>query len=189
MKRGFRGVPRPLLPAMMLVATTNPNAGQEHPDVTQSQPSSSTIPVPSTSLPPKQSPPPIPTPIPASIPTPIPAFTPTPIPETDPEPMEHTFEEPSPAHQHFSPPQEHFGKGSQEEESEAEGRKSQDDPLVSLVQGLVTPSNTIVNTSGEEQVEDISPTTLEATKTLSRVASQKPKSIDKGRGYKRRKKV
>ncbi|GJU16694.1 putative ribonuclease H-like domain-containing protein [Tanacetum coccineum] len=31
MKRGFRGAPRPLLPAMLLVATTNPNAGQEHP--------------------------------------------------------------------------------------------------------------------------------------------------------------
>ncbi|GKF36070.1 hypothetical protein Tco_0112828, partial [Tanacetum coccineum] len=65
--------------------------------------------------------------------------------------------------------------------------KSQDDPLVSLVQGLVTPSKTTVNTSGEEQVEDISPTTLEAAKTLSKVASQKPKSIDKGRRYKRRK--
>ncbi|GKB90730.1 hypothetical protein Tco_0963002 [Tanacetum coccineum] len=39
----------------------------------------------------------------------------------------------------------------------------------------------------EEQVEDISPNTLEAAKTLSRVASQKPKSIDKGRRYKRRK--
>ncbi|GKC48318.1 hypothetical protein Tco_1066040, partial [Tanacetum coccineum] len=45
MKRGFRGVPRPLLPAMLPVAT-NPSAGQEHPDVAQSQPSSSTIPVP-----------------------------------------------------------------------------------------------------------------------------------------------
>ncbi|GJV86825.1 hypothetical protein Tco_1530763 [Tanacetum coccineum] len=234
MKRGFRGAPRPLLPAMLLVATTNPNAGQEHPDVAQSQPSSSTIPVPSTSLPPEQSPPPIPTPIPAS--------TPTPIPETDPEPMEHTFEEPSPAHQHFSPPQEHaqgqmtlddllqvvpqlmtrvdslekdlkqtkltMGSAivklvkkvkklegilkrknvvfsdSEEEEPEDQGRKSQDDPLVSLVQGLVTPSKTTVNASGEEQVEDISPTTLEAAKTLSRVASQKPKSIDKGRRYK-----
>ncbi|GJR33554.1 putative ribonuclease H-like domain-containing protein [Tanacetum coccineum] len=52
---------------------------------------------------------------------------------------------------------------------------------------LVTPSKTTVNASGEEQVEDISPTTLEAAKTLSRVASQKPKSIDKGRRYKRRK--
>ncbi|GJX62167.1 hypothetical protein Tco_0295067 [Tanacetum coccineum] len=97
--RGFRGAPRPLLPVMLLVATTNPDAGQEHPYVAQSQPSSSTIPVPSTSLPPVQSP--------STIPTPIPAYTPTPIPETDPEPMEHTFEEPSPAHQHFSPLQEH----------------------------------------------------------------------------------
>ncbi|GKA70675.1 putative ribonuclease H-like domain-containing protein [Tanacetum coccineum] len=97
--RGFRGVPRPLLPAMLLVATTNPSAGQEHPDVAQSQPSSSTILVPSTSLPQEQYPPPIHITIPAS--------TPTPIPETDPEPIEHTFEEPSPAHHHFSPPQEH----------------------------------------------------------------------------------
>ncbi|GKC43051.1 putative ribonuclease H-like domain-containing protein [Tanacetum coccineum] len=93
---GFRGAPRPLLPAMLLVATTNPSIGQEHPDVAQSQPSSSTIPVPSTSLPPVQSPPPIIAPIPAS--------TPTPIPKTDPELMEHTFEKSSPAHQHFSPP-------------------------------------------------------------------------------------
>ncbi|GJY43319.1 hypothetical protein Tco_0431532, partial [Tanacetum coccineum] len=233
MKRGFRGVPRPLLPAMLLV--TNPNAGQAHPDVAPSQPSSSTIPVPSPSSPPVQSPPP----------TPIPASTPTPIPETDPEPMEHTFEEPSPAHQHFSPSQEHAQEqmsvddllqlvpqlmtrvaslekdlkqtkltmgsaivklvkkvkklegilkrknvvfsDSEEEEPEDQGRKSQDDPLVSLVQGLVTPSKTTVNTLGEEQVEDISPNTLEAAKTLSRVASQKLKSIDKGRRYKRRK--
>ncbi|GJZ14756.1 hypothetical protein Tco_0550433, partial [Tanacetum coccineum] len=93
MKRGFRGAPRPLLPTMLLVATTNLSAGQEHPDVAQSQPSSSTFPVPSTSSPPVQSPPP---------PPPIT----TPIPETDPEPMEQPFEEPSPAHQHFSPPQE-----------------------------------------------------------------------------------
>ncbi|GJR95449.1 hypothetical protein Tco_0267623 [Tanacetum coccineum] len=85
MKRGFRGAPRPLLPAMLLVATTNPNAGQEHHPVTQTQPSSSTLPVPSTSSPPVQSPP-----IPASIPSP------TPIPETEPEPFEHAFEEPSP---------------------------------------------------------------------------------------------
>ncbi|GJW94465.1 hypothetical protein Tco_0174137 [Tanacetum coccineum] len=95
---GFRGAPRPLLPAMLLVATTNLSAGQEHPDVAQSQPSSSTIPERSTSLPPVQSPPPITTPILAS--------TPIPIPEIDPEPMEQPFEEPSPAHQHFSPPQE-----------------------------------------------------------------------------------
>ncbi|GJS30403.1 hypothetical protein Tco_0491023 [Tanacetum coccineum] len=182
MKRGFRGAPRPFLPTMLLVA------------------------------------------------------------KTDPEPLEYTFKEPFPAHQHFSPPQEHaqgqmtvddllrlvpqlvtridsletdlkqtkltMGSAivklvkkvkklegilkrrnvdlsdSEEEEPEAQGRKSQDDPLVSLVQGLVTPSKTTVNASGEEQVEDISPTTLEAAKTLSRVASQKPKSIDKGRSIK-----
>ncbi|GJT55305.1 hypothetical protein Tco_0990359 [Tanacetum coccineum] len=47
MKRGFRGASRPLLPAMLLVATTNPNAGQEHHAVAQSQPSSSTLPAPS----------------------------------------------------------------------------------------------------------------------------------------------
>ncbi|GJU16884.1 hypothetical protein Tco_1144850 [Tanacetum coccineum] len=116
MKRGFRGAPRPLLPAMLLVATTNPSAGQEYPDVAQSQPSSSTIPVPSTSLPPVQSPPPITAPIPAS----------THILETDLEPMEHTFEEPSPAHQHFSPPQEH-----------AQGQMTVDD-LLQLVAQLTT---------------------------------------------------
>ncbi|GKA32448.1 hypothetical protein Tco_0718815 [Tanacetum coccineum] len=54
---------------------------------------------------------------------------------------------------------------SEEEEPEAQERKSQDDPLDSLVQGLVTPSTTRVNASGEEQVED----------------------INKGRRYKRRK--
>ncbi|GKF84956.1 hypothetical protein Tco_0249854, partial [Tanacetum coccineum] len=85
-KRGFRGAQRPLLPAMLLVATTNPSAGQEHPDVAQSQPS---IPVPSTSSPPVQSSPPTTASIPAS--------TPPPIPETEPEPVEHTLEEPSPA--------------------------------------------------------------------------------------------
>ncbi|GKA22959.1 putative reverse transcriptase domain-containing protein [Tanacetum coccineum] len=35
--------------------------------------------------------------------------------------------------------------------------------------------------------EDISPTTLEAAKTLSKVSSQRSKSIDKGKRYKRRK--
>ncbi|GJR29638.1 hypothetical protein Tco_1105870 [Tanacetum coccineum] len=156
-----------------------------------SQPSSSTPPVPSTSSPPVLS---TPTPIPATIPSP------TPIPETEPEPFEHTFEEPSPVHQPFSPPQEQAQgqmamddllqlvkkvkklegllkkrhvvlSDSEEEEPEAQGRKSQDDPLDSSVQGLVTPSTTKVNASGEEQVEDISPNTLEAAKTLSKFSS------------------
>ncbi|GJR66430.1 hypothetical protein Tco_0012495 [Tanacetum coccineum] len=70
---------------------------------------------------------------------------------------------------------------SEGEETEDQGRKIQDiddDPLVSLVKNsmeekeedFVTPKN--VSASGEAQEEDISPTTLEATKTLSKVASQ-----------------
>ncbi|GJX78200.1 putative ribonuclease H-like domain-containing protein [Tanacetum coccineum] len=155
MKRGFRGAPRPLLPAMLLVATTNPSAVQSPPPIT----------------------------------TPIPASTPTPIPETDPEPMEQTFEEPSPAHQHFSPPQEH-----------AQEQMTVDD-LLQVVPQLMTRIDSleqdlkqtkltmgsaimklvkkVKKLEGEEQVEDISPNTLEAAKTLSRVASQKPKSIDR----------
>ncbi|GKD93771.1 hypothetical protein Tco_1373608, partial [Tanacetum coccineum] len=134
MKRGFRGAPRPLLPAMLLVASTNPNAGQEHHAVTQSQPSSSTLPVPSTSSPPVQSPPPIPTPTPTPTPppihTPTPILasipTPTPIPETKPEPFEHTFEETSPVHQHFSPPHE-----------QAQGKMTVDD-LLQVVPQLIS---------------------------------------------------
>ncbi|GJY99927.1 hypothetical protein Tco_0517357 [Tanacetum coccineum] len=70
---------------------------------------------------------------------------------------------------------------SEEEEPEAQGRKSQDDPLDFLVQGLVTPSTSKVNASGEEQVEDISPNTLEGSHNFSSVASLKAKAIDKGR--------
>ncbi|GJZ16216.1 hypothetical protein Tco_0551893, partial [Tanacetum coccineum] len=55
------------------------------------------------------------------------------------------------------------------EETEAQGKKFHDlDPLVSLLQELVTPLKT-VNASGEEQVEDISPTTLEAAAILTKV--------------------
>ncbi|GJW40564.1 retrovirus-related pol polyprotein from transposon TNT 1-94 [Tanacetum coccineum] len=78
---------------------------------------------------------------------------------------------------------------SEEEETEAQGRKFHDlDPLVSLLQELVTPSKTpskTINASGEEQVEDISPTTLEAAAILTKV--KKIKSVDKGKRYKRRK--
>ncbi|GKD15742.1 hypothetical protein Tco_1200149, partial [Tanacetum coccineum] len=88
-------------------------------------------------------------------------------------------------------------------ESEGEEPKDQgmiiqdidDDPLVSLVREsmkmkekstyFVTPTKA----SGEAQEEDISPTILEASKTLSNVAFQgvsKVKSTDKGKRYKRR---
>ncbi|GJS53122.1 hypothetical protein Tco_0626484 [Tanacetum coccineum] len=75
---------------------------------------------------------------------------------------------------------------SKEEEPEAQGIKFQNDPQDSSVQGLVTPPTTKVNTLGEEQVEEISPNTLKAAKTLSKVASLKSRSIDKGRRYKRK---
>ncbi|GJY90098.1 reverse transcriptase domain-containing protein, partial [Tanacetum coccineum] len=173
-----------------------------HPDVAPSQPSSFTLPVPSPSSPPIQSLPPIPTSIPAS--------TPTPIPTTDPDPMEHTFEEPSPTHQHFSPPQEHVQRQMTLDDllqvvpklmTRVDGlekdlkqtKLTMGNAIMKLVkkvnklEGLVTPSKSTVNISGEEQVKEISPNTLEAAKTLSRVASQKPKSIDKGRRYKKRK--
>ncbi|GJW25866.1 hypothetical protein Tco_0039677 [Tanacetum coccineum] len=78
---------------------------------------------------------------------------------------------------------------SEGEEIEDQGRKIQDinnDPLVSLVKDFVTPSKIKVSASGEAQEGDISPTTLEAAKTLSRVASLKAKSTDKGKRFQRR---
>ncbi|GKD84187.1 hypothetical protein Tco_1351026, partial [Tanacetum coccineum] len=70
---------------------------------------------------------------------------------------------------------------SEDKEIENQGMNIQDiedDPLVSLVRDymeekvadLVTPAK--ISASGETQEEDISPTTLEAAKTLSKVASQ-----------------
>ncbi|GKD91782.1 hypothetical protein Tco_1371619 [Tanacetum coccineum] len=85
----------------------------------------------------------------------------------------------------------------EDEETENQGRKIQDiddDPLVSLVRNCMeekeadfaTPKK--VTASGEAQEEDISPTTLEAAKTLSKVASQnvstykrKARSASKGK--------
>ncbi|GKD78174.1 hypothetical protein Tco_1340795 [Tanacetum coccineum] len=239
MKRGFRGVPRPLLPAMLSIVP--PSAGQEAPSVTQPQPSSSVVPptppttqpIPSeaTTIPPLSQPAP---------PTPIADTTKaSPSPTLSPahEPMKQTFEQLSSDQQAPTPRQEAttsqlmtriddlekqlketkqtFGKAiltlvervktlevalkrktkrvllsdSEEEETEAQGRKFHDlDPLVSLLQELVTPSKTpskTVNASGEEQVEDISPTTLEVAAILTKV--KKIKSVDKGKRYKRRK--
>ncbi|GJV07898.1 putative ribonuclease H-like domain-containing protein [Tanacetum coccineum] len=81
-------------------------------------------------------------------------------------------------------------------ESEDQGRKIQDiddDPLVSLVRESMKEKSTDFVTptkaSGEAQEEEISPTILEAAKTLSKVASQgvsKEKSTDKGKRYRRR---
>ncbi|GKB34982.1 hypothetical protein Tco_0879924 [Tanacetum coccineum] len=84
---------------------------------------------------------------------------------------------------------------SEDEETENQGRKIQDiddDPLVSLVResmeekaaDFITPTK--ISASGEVQEEDISPTTLEAAKTLSQVVSQRARSTDKGKRYKRK---
>ncbi|GJR82853.1 hypothetical protein Tco_0153638 [Tanacetum coccineum] len=239
MKRGFRGVPRPLLPAMLSIA--NPSAGQEAPSVTQPQPSSSMVPpTPPTTQPiPSKATtiPPISQPAPLTLIAETTNASPLPTPSPVHEPMEHTFEQPSTDQQSSTPRQEAttsqlmariddlekhlkdtkqtFRKviltlvervkilevalkrktkrillfGSEEEETEAQGRKFHDlDPLVSLLQELVTPSKTpskTVNASGEEQVEDISPTTLEAAAILTEV--NKIKSVDKVKKYKRRK--
>ncbi|GJV40467.1 hypothetical protein Tco_1418907 [Tanacetum coccineum] len=85
---------------------------------------------------------------------------------------------------------------SEGEESEDQGRKIQDiddDPLVSLVKESIKEKSTDFFTPtkalGEAQEEEISPTILEAAKTLSKVASQgvsKEKSTDKGKRYRRR---
>ncbi|GJZ42262.1 hypothetical protein Tco_0589148 [Tanacetum coccineum] len=259
MKRGFRGVPRPLLPAMLPIVDVDQSAGQTYQAVDQPSPSE---PLPSSSHPPVIST------TTESEPTPV--FEPTthpksPLPEPDSEPIKHTFKQPSLKHQPLSPIQETevpqsqdtavpqsqdpthphvpeartmtvedllhlvpnlitkvdsletelkqtkltMGKAivklvkkvkkledilkrrhvvltdSEDEEPEDQGRIIQDiddDPLGSKGD-FVTPTKP----SGEAQEEEISPTTLEAAKTLSKVASQRSKSVDKGKRYKRRK--
>ncbi|GJX16547.1 hypothetical protein Tco_0217379 [Tanacetum coccineum] len=200
MKRGFRGAPRPLLHAMLLVAT-NPNAGQEHDAVAQTLPSTSSplhtfgepSPVHQHFSPPQEQ---APSQMPMddllqAVPKLISRIDSL---ETDLKQTKLTMGNAIVKLVKKVKKLEGFLKrrnlvlsDSEEEEPEVQGRKSQDDPLDSSVQGLVTPSTTKVNASGEEQVEDISPNTLEAAKTLSKVASLKPRSIDKGRRYKRRK--
>ncbi|GJW67114.1 hypothetical protein Tco_0121538 [Tanacetum coccineum] len=127
MKRGFQGIHRPLLPAML---TINAGQAQSRGAPTPSQPvplttpphvSTPTPPHVSTPTPPpvqtptpsKQSPPltqpvPSPTPPPIPTPTPPPISTPTsppPPPKTEPTTDEHIYEEQTPVHHHFSPSQ------------------------------------------------------------------------------------
>ncbi|GJY88331.1 hypothetical protein Tco_0502959, partial [Tanacetum coccineum] len=65
---------------------------------------------------------------------------------------------------------------SEEEESEAQGKKSQDDHLVSLVQGLVTPFKTTVNALGEEQTSAKFGEDLQ-TKTSKRLKVDEAKDV------------
>ncbi|GJS43992.1 hypothetical protein Tco_0569035 [Tanacetum coccineum] len=97
---GFRGVPRPLLPAMLPVVAVDQSAGQV--DQAEDQPSSSE-PLPSLSHPHVISA------TIASEPTPVAEPTihqTSPSPKPDNEPTEHIFEQPSPEHQPLSPRQE-----------------------------------------------------------------------------------
>ncbi|GKG01748.1 hypothetical protein Tco_0306453, partial [Tanacetum coccineum] len=117
MKRGFQGLHRPLLPAMLTIV-----AGQTQPSSvsTSSQhvplptpppvktPTLSTLTPPLTQPVPSPIPPPIPTPISPPIPTPTPLPTsppPPPPPETEPTTDEHIYEDQTSVHHHLSPSQ------------------------------------------------------------------------------------
>ncbi|GJQ98029.1 putative ribonuclease H-like domain-containing protein [Tanacetum coccineum] len=183
MKRGFQGVPRPLLPSMLLVAT-NPIAGQEHAAQAQTQPLPPPPPIPSptpTPIPTSTSPPPI---IPSPTPTPIPTPTsppPPPPPETEPPTDEHIYEEQSPVHHHFSPSQ-----------AQAPSHMPTDDLLqtvpklisridsleLDLKQTKLTMGNAIVKLVKKvKKLEGfLKKRRVEFTKTLSRVSSLKSRS-------------
>ncbi|GJU80966.1 hypothetical protein Tco_1283331 [Tanacetum coccineum] len=72
--------------------------------------------------------------------------------------------------------------------SSKQGRNLQEEGLDEMVRNMMKDKSEVFKTptqgktSGEE---DINPTTLEAAKTLSKVASQRSKSVDKGKRYKR----
>ncbi|GKC87856.1 hypothetical protein Tco_1148505, partial [Tanacetum coccineum] len=74
--------------------------------------------------------------------------------------------------------------------SSKQGRNLQEEGLDEMVKNMMKDKSEVFKTpiqgktSGEE---DIIPITLEASKTLSNVASQKSKLVDKGKRYKRRK--
>ncbi|GJZ97086.1 hypothetical protein Tco_0669420 [Tanacetum coccineum] len=211
MKRGFRGVPRPLLPAMLHVVAQN--AGQADQARTQSQPSSSIVPPPPTFQP-------APTESTTILPTPVTEPTSKPSsPSTTPEHeiMEHPFEQPSPEHQPSSPREESDILQTQAptHTHEAEiGHMSVDDlfqwvpQLITRIESLEkdlkqtkqTMGNAIVKlvkkvkkmeknpkqgkSSGET---DISPQGLEAAETLAEALSQiKTKRRNVKTGVKRR---
>ncbi|GKF50222.1 hypothetical protein Tco_0146689, partial [Tanacetum coccineum] len=70
------------------------------------------------------------------------------------------------------------------------GRNLQEEGLDEMVRNMTKDKSEIFKTPTQSKTsgeEDISPTTLEAAKTLSKVASQRSKLVDKGKRYKRRK--
>ncbi|GJV56609.1 hypothetical protein Tco_1457614 [Tanacetum coccineum] len=74
--------------------------------------------------------------------------------------------------------------------SSKRGRNLQEEGLDEMVRNMVKNKSEVFKTPTQSKTsgeEDISHTTLEAAKTLSKVASQRSKSVDKGKRYKRRK--
>ncbi|GJS45328.1 hypothetical protein Tco_0595449 [Tanacetum coccineum] len=74
--------------------------------------------------------------------------------------------------------------------SSKQGRNLQEEGLDEMVRNMMKDKSEVFKTPTQSKTsgeEDISPTTLEAAKTLSKVASQRSKSVDKGKIYKRRK--
>ncbi|GJX09164.1 hypothetical protein Tco_0199023 [Tanacetum coccineum] len=134
MKRGFRGVPRPLLPAMLPVVAVDQSAGQADQAVDQPSPSE---PLPSSSHPPVISATTESEPTPVAEPTPHPK---SPSPEPDNETTEYTFEQPSLEHQPLSPRQETEIPQSQDPTHPhvAEERTMTVDDLLQLVPKLIT---------------------------------------------------
>ncbi|GKF24864.1 hypothetical protein Tco_0080758 [Tanacetum coccineum] len=240
MKRGFKGVLRPLLPVML--PSTNSARQEAQSPTSASQPQPTTLPPPTTQSAPTHIPKPTPTPT-----TPLVAPTTEPKPTTEPisEPLENIYEQPqSPTHspaarqlnvvedltqlvpqlisriddleKELRDTKQTYGTAivtlvkrvktlevalkrksrklvisdSEGEESGSQGRnfeQREDDPLILLATEFMTPAKT--KDSGEVQEKDISPTTLEAAKTLSKVATQMSKSVDKGKRYMRRKEI
>ncbi|GJU30886.1 putative ribonuclease H-like domain-containing protein [Tanacetum coccineum] len=189
----------PLLPAMLAGAAVDPGEGSAQPAEPHHTP---VDPISSTSQPPHPSPPP-------HSPPPSPHHSPLPSP---PHPSPPPHSPPLSPHQsppfsppHYSPPRSY--KAPLPEETELQQTKKtygkavltlvkrdiDDDPLVYLVRESMKEKSTDFVTptkaSGEAHEEDISPTILEAAKTLSKVSSQgvsKVKSTDKGKRYRRR---
>ncbi|GJT60217.1 hypothetical protein Tco_1003750 [Tanacetum coccineum] len=74
--------------------------------------------------------------------------------------------------------------------SSKQGRNLREEALDEMVRNMMKDKSEVFKTPTQSKTsreEDISPTTLEAAKTLSKVASQRTKSVDKGKRYKKRK--
>ncbi|GJT15003.1 hypothetical protein Tco_0873709 [Tanacetum coccineum] len=179
LKRGFRGVHRPLLPAMLPVVVDQ-SAGPA--DQAKDQPSSSE-PLPSSSHPPVISA------TIASQPTPVVEPTPhhtSPSPEPNNEPTEHIFEQPSLEHQPLSPRQETAVLQSQDPTHShvPEARTMTVEDLLHLVPNLITKIDSLETELKQTKLDQED----EEPKDQRVISGHKwSKSIDKGKRYKRRK--